>query len=251
MSIKRLPLLVLLALAPMPSFAALGLGANTQVSASYTGTPIATGSLTTASSGSTFVIIADGPSGCATFTPGDSKSNSYTSILTETDSSDGIMSEIFYSANATGGSGFTANLACGVHTTIILTFIEITGAATSSVLDQYTGTSTSFTPASMPLTTTSPNEFLVAHLYPANLGAITCAGSYSAVPNSSQSCYHIVSSAGTYDPNIAFAGGGRTTGLHATFVQASAVSAPPPQPSPFAIGASLLPRGVDLASFAH
>ena len=28
-------------------------------------------------------------------------------------------------------------------------------------------------------------------------------------------------------------------------------SAPPPQPSPFAIGASLLPRGVNLASFAH
>jgi hypothetical protein len=90
-----------------------------------------TNSVTSAASGSTFVVFCQ-------FTPGqtftsitDSKSNSYTQIGTE-EANGGLVGRLYYTANGTGGSGHTASCATSASDLAVY-LLEITGAQAASL----------------------------------------------------------------------------------------------------------------------
>lgn len=134
--------------------------------ATTTGTAT-TDTVTTAASGSTFLIgaIIDGGSFSATPVQ-DSKSNTYTQIGSEL-TLGSARCRVYYCENGTGGSSHTATATqTGSNGTSVF-FAEVTGGLTSGILDKTASTTDSPSPFSSGLTatTTQANELLVSFLF--------------------------------------------------------------------------------------
>ena len=130
---------------------------------------LATTGVTTQASGSIFVVAVIWGA-TATFTSiTDSKSNTYTQIGTEiSNGSTGAnyRARLYYKENGTGGSSHTATINLSTAEVVTILFAEITGALTSSALDQSDGrrdTSSPFTLAAG-LSTAQADELLLSFL---------------------------------------------------------------------------------------
>lgn len=97
---------------------------------------ITTGSVTTAASGSTFVIFVAYDSGCFS-SISDSKGNTYTQIQSEVNNAGhGNACRLYYCQNGTGGAGHTATLNMSPSAFGNVHIVEITGGALTGILDQ-------------------------------------------------------------------------------------------------------------------
>lgn len=97
-----------------------------------------TSSISTAASGSTFVIYVVVFPQAGTITVNDNKSNTYTQINTQTNPSpQPVTVALFYKENGAGGAGhtFTATNASGTNFLVIA--VEVTGGLTSGILDTH------------------------------------------------------------------------------------------------------------------
>jgi hypothetical protein len=168
--------------------------------------------------------------------------------------------------NATGGVGHTF--------TVTLTSINVTAVAvyavkntpTSASLDaSFTAYATAY-PLSSPVTPSVAGDLIIGVGYSGstNSATITSTGTptYTLVNQYSGSTdftalagYDLTgATTSSQDPALTYSHGGQGFAVITLAFKPSSggASAPPPQPSPFAVGvASLLPRGVNLASFAH
>lgn len=129
------------------------------------GTSQATTGVTTAASGSTFVVLAVWDTTSFTSLV-DSKSNSYTLMNTELAWGIGnAKMRMYYCANGTGGASHTATLTISGTGAILVCFLEITGAATASF-----DTSNRQTDAASPFDSPALSNAQAASMYVSGLG---------------------------------------------------------------------------------
>ena len=124
---------------------------------------LATSAVTTAATGSTFVVFTTWDSGSTFSSISDSKSNSYTQIGTEV-AFGTLRTRLYYKENGVGGASHTATVAISAATFISVFFVEVTGGATSGILDQSGARNDAASPFTLAagLTTTQANELLLA-----------------------------------------------------------------------------------------
>lgn len=210
----------------------IAVGASVYTGGTYTGTTLNSAAQTTQASGSSFAVFCIGPSP-VTFTPSDSKVNAYTLQGTQqNNTSDGTAIALYLAQNGVGGSGHTFGMDMSVHAGVTWFAAEITGGATSGILDQFYGNwGTLGDPMPGPVTTTSANELILAMFQ--NNGttatALTPGAGFGAVITNLSAgnilASRVVSATGTYDPSITFApSGGRTQIITASFIAASSGS---------------------------
>ena len=141
---------------------ALGVGQSALAKAN-SGTSVTTGSVTTASTGSHFVIIVSCSSSSTINTPSDSKGNTYSAVGTAL-TGGGVVSQKFECINGTGGTGhtFTGTKSGGASDGLTLIALEVTGAASASPSDGHNRQADSATPFTSPgVTTTNANDILI------------------------------------------------------------------------------------------
>jgi hypothetical protein len=129
------------------------------------GTSQATTGVTTQASGSCFVVGMTFEASQTFSSLVDSKGNTYTQIGTELLWTGSFCkSRLYYCENGIGGATHTATVTTGGASAITVHFLEITGGATTGILDQSArreDTATPFTLAAA-LTTTQAAEMLVS-----------------------------------------------------------------------------------------
>lgn len=200
-------------------------GTGTQTGAPFTlGTPVNAPAISTNATGSAFFMFVIGFGGGLTFSVSDNQGNTANYVqqgTTSNDSADGISTAAFLCVNGAGGSNhiFSASASASVGG-LNLYALEITGAATSSAVDQVNGCNTGFlgNPGSNSVTTTQAADLILGVLQN-NSNTVTSftPGSGFTTINSRTfdgSCLvgQVVSSTGTWDPDIGFApSGGRNT----------------------------------------
>lgn len=174
-----------------------------------------TDAITTAGSGSSFVICVVYEAGATEPTISDSKSNSYTRIgsVQQVSTTYSAYAAWYLCTNGTGGSGhtFTAAKASSYPTVFAC---EITGGVTASLLDQNTGAALDSTSpiASGTITTTQANALLLGFTGTAqnSTGVFTPGNSFTTVQSLGDAAFwtgnlakRVVSSTGTYESNCA------------------------------------------------
>lgn len=136
---------------------AADVGANVYTTGTYAGTTLASAAQVTAATGSSYMIVAVGLAAGMSFTPTDSKGNTYGlqgSVSSNT--SDGISMGAYLATNGIGGSGHTFRLDASTNTAVFWWGVELTGAALSSIVDVLNGANTGFlgNPSNNPVTAT-------------------------------------------------------------------------------------------------
>lgn len=177
------------------------------------GTSQATTGVTTAASGSTFVILAIWDT--TSFTSiADSKGNTYTLMNTELAWGIGnAKSRMYYCANGTGGASHTATLTISGTGSLLVCFLEITGAATASF-----DTSNRQTDAASPFVAPSLSNAQAASMYVA--GEVGDSGSNPATL--AESTGFTVQSAATETNGASFYTGGLATLIVASIASRAA-----------------------------
>ena len=147
--------------------AQIALGQHTSVSANTGGacavdTSVTTSSITTSATGSTFVLLIGVTATLNTIS--DSKSNSYTTIGSNT-SAWGVTNIRAYVTNGTGGASHTFTVTTTGGACISIIAIEITGADTTASLDKSAQGNDGATPFDSPDTATlaQANEMLIGY----------------------------------------------------------------------------------------
>lgn len=213
---------------------AIAVGQHVSVQGTSNATSFTTPAATTAASGSTFLIsVAFNPGNFSSVS--DSKSNTYVSIQTEVDdNTHGNASWWKYAQNGTGGAGHTATInvaaadLCNVHLT------EITGGATTGILDQapagINDTTSPFT-SNTTGTTTQANELVLAFVQTGGTGAtetLTWGNSYTAVDTLNNTNFRTsyvgklnVTSTGTQQSSVTSSSAAAAISFIATFKEAS------------------------------
>lgn len=196
----------------------IAVGQSVYTTGTYTGTPITSTSVNTSASGSSFIVFCIGPAS-VTYTPTDSKSNTYVLQGTQqNNTSDNISLAAYLCTNGTGGTGHTFSLAMSVHAGLEFYAVEVTGGATTSILDQFFGnTGILGNPTPGPVTTTNANDLILSCFKNNGTTAtsLTPAAGFTPVITTLSAgdvvVQQVVSSTGTYDPSVTFApSGGRT-----------------------------------------
>jgi hypothetical protein len=213
----------------------IALGQHTSWTGAGPGT-FASSSLTTAASGSTFVIFCDVET--AAFTGvSDSKSNVWTPF-SGPPSSFGNTAFAYYCENATGGAGhtFSATASAGFPSMWV---VEITGGLTSGIVD---GTPAKQADASSPfsaggITTSQADELLLAFCGTDAGGSVTHTHGNSfteidAITDGSNfwtgaTSYKVVSSTNTYDTSVATNTGANSMNWLIGFKAAAATGSTP------------------------
>jgi hypothetical protein len=215
----------------------IAIGVNTGATPGFANNETLT--VSTAASGSTFVVIAyiSGSGNGVGATVTDSKGNTYTASIVGPVQTGNTFFWIFTSQNAVGGSGMTVEFVPLSGGNLVMQFIEITGAATASI-DQTSaaGGSPGAAVSTMPapaVTTTSANELVLGIVVTQGSAADTVTATTGTRIRqdldstnflSIASSFQITSSTGTFTPSfngsvIAFYGAGTLS-----FIQASAAN---------------------------
>jgi hypothetical protein len=174
------------------------------------GSGCTTSGVTTAASGSLFLVGCSCPNGATLSTPTDSKSNTYNPVTTETDFF-GRNHRVWQATNGTGGAShtFTCNCSSGATDCFV---IEFTNAATASAIDTQNTASDSSSPYTVSGTTSNANDGLASFMWH-DASSGTCSHSESSgftvqdqITNSTTdwpgaSATRIVSSTSTYTPS--------------------------------------------------
>lgn len=180
-----------------------------------------TGSVTTAASGSSFLIGCLWPHSDTVVSVGDNKGNTFVAQGSVTDDpGDGFKAQWYLCTNGTGGTGHTFNLKISSTDPKALFVIEITGGATSSLVDGTpSGALDTSSPFDSPVTTTNAND-LIATLVASSgsTAVITFNGGFTALNTdtsftSAATATQVVSATGTYSPAAT-----TTTGLNAIVI---------------------------------
>jgi hypothetical protein len=125
----------------------------------------------TTTTGSTFVIGIVWSSGSSFTSLVDSKSNTYTQIGAEFDpTGTGDHARFYYCQNGTGGASHTATLTISGATSLGISFLEITGAATAS-FDLGNGNADTASPYTSPAISTTQAAELLASFIAGNSGS--------------------------------------------------------------------------------
>lgn len=174
--------------------------------------------VTTQATGSSFLVFTRTNSDSPTSVT-DNKSNTYTKIGGPyTDTSDGFSVNVYLATNGTGGAGHTWAVNYSGTRSGSAHAVEITGGASTSLLDAIAGFyRTTSTPFSGPVTTTKAPDLIVGFIATGSGGAETMTSSLLTTSVSSNtnganvgpsqvSCVR-VTSASTYDPNWATTSG--------------------------------------------
>lgn len=142
---------------------AIGVGATSKGRSASTASQ-ATGGVTTAVSGSTFYVSFEWDT--ANFSSiSDSKGNAYTIIDTELTVSGTQKQRVYYCQNGVGGATHSVTVNLSGAAPISVFFLEITGGATTGVLDQHNRANDAATPFASPsVTTLQAAEILVSSL---------------------------------------------------------------------------------------
>lgn len=138
--------------------------------------PTTTTGITTSSSGSSFFVMFSSGSGSTVTDVTDSKLNTYVSLANVTDTNEGKKLWVYYAVNGTGGDShtFTVNLS---GNSLCVTAIEVTGAATSSIIDVSNSTwDTGGTPFNCSVTPTVDDTLVLGF---ACYGGVNNSGSYT------------------------------------------------------------------------
>lgn len=184
------------------------------VAADNTGNATTTASRTSQATGSNFYIAISYPSGETLTSVTDSKSNTYTQIDTLTDAGNAYIIAVYKSENGTGGASHTATLTLGATARKVIYFWEVTGAATSSSVDQHAIVKDTSSPFDQTVTTTQAAEIVYSFVRSGDIVGVTFTpnGSFSTLDSessvsASQLAYRAVSSTGTYGPAFTASGG--------------------------------------------
>lgn len=203
---------------------AIAVGASTSGSGSVSSaTALASSSITSQASGSTFILGVNVAYSGAVFTPQtDSKGNTYTLLGTQQNNASDTYSTAWYiCVNGTGGASHTASFKTNLSSSGFIHFIEITGGQTSGIVDQTSGAAATGSPYSSPVTTTSPNELVLQFVDYNNVTTATINGGFSSVTTQTQNiiCKRNVTSTGTYDAVTTGSGTSRANVLTASFIE--------------------------------
>jgi hypothetical protein len=218
---------------------AIAVGQKVSIS-NNSGTTITTGSITTAASGSIFVVGLAGANGSGLPTPTDSKGNTYTPINAEFA---GLINvRLWYCENGTGGSGHTFSMVAPTSNPNAVYAMEITGGLTSGSLDQTTAW---IADASSPYTTntsgtTAQNDELAVVFYVDDRGGttnlISWGNSYSLVTETADSTYvtgglgaKVLTATGTQQGSITIPTSSSADGILVTFKAAGATQSQAPR----------------------
>lgn len=197
-------------------------------------TSIATLGVTTQVSGSTFLIgvVAAGTSNITAV--GDNKTNAYAQIGTQFNTSFGSCIAWYRKENGVGGAGHTVNATLGTGNVATIYFVEITGAALSSVLDQsvaFVGDASSPFTTNTTGTTSQADEIAIA-LYatdtPSGTETITWGNGFAQIDADGNSAFvtggiafKVLSATGTVQGSITSSVATDTAGAVATFKAAA------------------------------
>jgi hypothetical protein len=203
------------------SQATIAIGVHNMVSATAVATLTTTG-VTTQASGSTCVGFSSTQNSFGAGTVSDSKGNSY--IHEQIDVGTTAKLNVWISQNCTGGASHTFTVTPATTQNIAVAFIEITGAAASSLDQNPTATTgSSTTPASPSATTTSANELLLA-FFNAN-GGVTFSAPTNSFTLGDQAgaqtgawSWEVVSSTGTYSTGVTISVTHTWAGAMLTFI---------------------------------
>jgi hypothetical protein len=185
--LKSIAALLLLSLLPLSSYAAPPtVGQHTVFNEGF-GTSFTSGNLSTAATGSDFVVLVFyGSGGSNTVTSvTDSKGNTYlpkTLSPASTGGFAGVLGAVYVVENGAGGTGHNFTVNTSSANTVAAFAIEIVGALTSSGVDQLVGggiSSSTTTIAAPAATTTHVNELVISAYGSsgANTGAVTITNS--------------------------------------------------------------------------
>jgi hypothetical protein len=194
---------------------AIAVGASQKAQSASTAA-LTTVAITTAASGSSFLVFPVYVTGnLAASTPiTDSKGNTYTAIGTEiTNGGIGISCRPYLCTNGTGGAGHTFTMANAGTSIASMMAVEITGGLTASLLDQYVASVVSSGPPyNQPVTTSAQADELVLALGISNSSAATVnytvGGSFTKQQEQTDGATvvsmclasRVVSATGSYDP---------------------------------------------------
>lgn len=143
--------------------------------------PLTTGAITSTASGSSFLIYFATTSSATISTVSDSKSNSYTSQASIVETNDGTKLWVYKTENGTGGSSHTATVDLSSGGILWVALVEVTGGATSSIID-VSATAYNFNdPHDCAVTTTVADTLLIAAVHTSQGvgGAYTAGGSFT------------------------------------------------------------------------
>ena len=172
--------------------------------------------ITTSASGSTFVVFAF--SSNVDFVTGvsDNKGNTYTLVDAAGPGSNGEYCACYICPNGNGGAGHTASSTWSFRTTLGMFFIEVTGAALSSVVDAHAIINDTSQPWVQAVTTTGADKLILSCCGSDASGVATWAvsgGTFSLLDSTSgnTACGAVASMAaattGTYTPSFTDASG--------------------------------------------
>jgi len=163
---------------------ALGIGQSSTAVAQLN-TTITTSAVTTAATGSTFVIYVCLPNSVVAPTVSDNKSNTYVQKRTVSYNSSSASLWLFTCENGAGGSGHTATITEASSATLEMFFVEITGSGGYGTLDVSAdgGTGGNFTAsmATPSITTTANGDVVISFFGGTNADLTTITDSYSNV----------------------------------------------------------------------
>jgi hypothetical protein len=203
----------------------------------------ATTGVTTQTSGSAFVVAAAWDSARNFTSIADNKGNSanYVQIGNQvTFSGGGGRARLYYCQNGAGGAGHTATITVSGSAGITVLFLELTGGATSGILDQNsTGVNDTSSPfTSQSITTTQAAEALISSLFgnsganPATHAESTGFTVQAGADETNGSSFwtgclasRIVAATGTYNSSFTESSGSNTAVHIASFKEAGASAA--------------------------
>jgi hypothetical protein len=212
----------------------IALGTNTRGSGAGAGTQGTTGTITTQATGSAFLVATMIGNVVGTVCWTDNFGNTYTQVGTEQNNAgQGIRCNMYICANGAGGAGHQWTQAFADRfTTTACYAVEITGAATSSILDVVAQGNTGAT-FNFPITTTVANSaiFSICRFNPA--GTPTAHGSFTLLDSAANSfdtaiMYRLVTAAGAYDPVPTDTAANASAWITANFKEASGSVVVPP-----------------------
>ena len=195
------------------------------VAADGTTNTTTTGAVTTAASGSSFVIAVSYPNSDTITTVSDSKGNTYTLIRQVADAGDGVKGAWYLCTNGTGGASHTGSVQISATDPKTVYFCEITGGATASLTDQESGVLDTSTPFDSSITTTNADDLILTFCVSNNATAtITLNGGFGTVDSENAAVDYatklgsrVVSATGSYSPAATASAGGNMIVLTASF----------------------------------
>lgn len=198
---------------------------------SQSGAGVTTNALTTAATGSVFVVICAAQDGTINSTITDSKSNSYGAPILDLVNGAGQGIKVWYKENGAGGASHTVSNSTAADGTLYL--LELTGMLTSGALDQSASNLDSTNPfVTTGITTTTATQTIIAAA--SGIGAYTPSGGFTTVQEETDSGLYWpscvaardVTSTGTYSATFTDAGANPTALIIASF-KAGAVTVAP------------------------